>query len=42
MRFWVFFLLLAVGFAQQAAPQAEDKDLNDALAEAGSSQIEMV
>jgi len=43
MRFWALFLLLvSLAFAQQTAPNAEDKDLNDALAEAGNSQIDFV
>jgi thiol-disulfide isomerase/thioredoxin len=43
MRFWaLFFLVVSLAFAQQTAPNAEDKDLNDALAEAGNSQIDFV
>lgn len=43
MRFWALFLLLvSFALAQQTAPNAEDKDLNDALAEAGNSQIDFV
>jgi thiol-disulfide isomerase/thioredoxin len=43
MRFWASLFLLAwIGSAQQAAPNAEEKDLNTALSEAGTSQIDFI
>ena len=40
MKLWVFLLLACVVSAQQPASEAEDKDLSNALSEAGSSQID--
>ncbi len=42
MKRWVFLLLACIVSAQQPASEAEDKDLSNALSEAGSSQIDFV
>jgi thiol-disulfide isomerase/thioredoxin len=43
MRLWAsLFLFAGLGSAQQPAPGAEEKELNSALSEAGTSQIDFI